>query len=77
MNQFFQHLFFFYHGDEYLYNGFTSVNIDNFVMNGLLLEELDAGTFRDILYSEESGLRVLKQQEVDGYLVNAPVLNRQ
>ena len=70
VSQFFQQLFFFYHGDNYLYNERTSVDVAHFLKKGLLLHNTDAVTFGDILYMEESGMQVLGQQGVSGYLVN-------
>lgn len=68
VSQFFNQTFFFYHEDNYLYNHNTSIHIDMFLSDGILLEETDEEEIRDLLYDKEKGMRILKEQGLEGYL---------
>lgn len=69
VSRFFDRIFFFYHEDEYLYNPKTSVSIDYFLRKGVSLEDCEEKDFRRLLYREESGMMVLPEQKIDGYLI--------
>lgn len=68
VSQFFNQIFFFYHGDQYLYNHNTSVTLERFLKEGILLEQTDQGKLREILYRDKRGMSVLPEQKVEGYL---------
>lgn len=68
VSQFFGQVLYFYHGDQYLYNHQTSIALDNFVKNGLVLENMETYTFRELLCEENYKLKVLPEQGVSGYV---------
>lgn len=76
VSQFFGQVLYFYHGDQYLYNHKTSVSINNFLQNGLILKDTDTEVLRELLYREDYRMIVLPEQGVTGYLrkmyMNAP-----
>ena len=67
-SRFFSHIFFFYHADSYLYNHRSSVSVDNFLANGLLLENCGKEELKNFIYREEAGMAVLPEQKAEGYL---------
>ncbi len=69
VSQFFEQIFLLFHEDTYLYNNSTSVQIDRFMDSGVVLEDTTKEEMKSLLYSEERGLKVLKEQEIKGYLV--------
>lgn len=68
VSQFFKQVYYFYHGDKYLYNYATSMEVDRFLTTGMQLENTSKEQFRKLLYSEERGLKVLPEQRIKGYL---------
>lgn len=68
VSEFFSQIFFYYREDKYLYNHATSIDIQRFLEEGLVLGDTPAEEFYDILHSTEGGMQVLKEQKVDGYL---------
>ena len=66
VSQFFGRLFFFYHGDQYLYNHTTSISVDRFLTKGIKLENCSQDELKNILYREEKGMYVLPEQGVGG-----------
>lgn len=69
VSRFFDSIFFFYHEDEYLYNPKTSVSIDDFLRKGVILENSEDKDLKKLLYKEESGMIVLPEQKIEGYLI--------
>lgn len=69
VSQFFDQIFFFYHKDTYLYNHSTSIEINRFLENGIILENTPANELYDLLYNSKYKMKVLKEQKVDGYLL--------
>lgn len=69
VSRFFDRLFFFYHGDRYLYNSSTSVSVERFLERGVIMEDCSARQLKEMLYREEKGIAVLPEQKVQGYLV--------
>lgn len=69
VSRFFDRIFFFYHGDQYLYNPSTSVSINRFLERGVVLEHCPAEELSEKLYRENSGMAVLPEQRTQGYLV--------
>ncbi len=69
VSQFFSLLFYFYHGDSYLYSDTTSVDEDIFFSN-CVLETMDPQAFREEMYSEGHELRVFPEQSVAGTWIN-------
>lgn len=68
VSQFFDRCFFFYHGDSYLYNQSTSINVSNFVTEGIRLEKFNSEQLKEFLYENEK-MSVLSEQKIEGYLV--------
>ena len=68
VSQFFGQVLYFYHGDQYLYNHQTSIALDNFVKNGLVLENMETYIFRELLCEENYKLKALPEQGVSGYV---------
>jgi len=69
VSRFFNQILLIYHEDTYLYNHNTSVHIDRFLKEGILLEDTTEEDFRSLLYSELGSMEILPEQEVSGYLV--------
>lgn len=75
VSKFFNQIYFFYHGDQYLYDNATSVEINRFLEEGIILEDAKKEQLYNLLYSKEKGIKVLKEQGIQGYLskkVNFP-----
>jgi len=68
VSQFFKGIFCVYHGDTYLYDHLTSVELERFLKEGFLLENTEEAELRAFLYNAESGLKVLPEQGASGYL---------
>lgn len=68
VSQFFGQVLYFYQGDQYLYNHQTSIKMDNFLQNGLILDETDADVFRQLLYANDYQMKVLPEQDASGYI---------
>lgn len=68
VSQFFHQIFFLYHGDTYLYNHTTSIELGRFLKEGLILDMTSPQELSDLLYSKENGMKILREQKVDGYL---------
>lgn len=68
VSQFFSQILFFYHGDQYLYTPTTSVSLDRFLTQGLLLSVTSGESLSALLYEENSGMHVLPEQKITGYL---------
>lgn len=69
VSQFFDRVFFFYHGDQYVYGSTTSMQIDRFLDKGMALTDQKPEQLKEIMYQEEGGIIVLPEQKVKGYLV--------
>lgn len=69
VSQFFSQIMFYYHDDIYLYNHVTSIDINRFLNEGIKLEHTSKDEFYDLLHSNEGGMKILKEQGVDGYLL--------
>lgn len=67
-NQFFDHIFYCYHRDHFLYNQSTSFEIDFLLTKGLVLREEKREELKEALYSGEPGMRILPEQDASGYL---------
>ena len=68
VSQSFTQIFSLYHKDNYLFNHSTSAQLDRFIREGFALENTRQKELEALLYSSESGMKVLPQQGVDGYL---------
>ena len=68
VSQFFSQIFFFYHHDKYLYTPTTSVSLERFFSQGFLLEKTSKEDLSAALYQEHSGVNVLPEQKISGYL---------
>lgn len=68
VSQSFIQMFSIYHEDNYLFSHATSAELDRFLREGLVLENTRPKELEALLYSSESGMKVLPQQEVNGYL---------
>lgn len=68
VSQSFIQMFSIYHEDNYLFSHATSAELDRFLREGLVLENTRPKELETLLYSSESGMKVLPQQEVNGYL---------
>ncbi|MDO4293527.1 MAG: AraC family transcriptional regulator [Eubacteriales bacterium] len=67
VSQFFDRIFFFYHGDRFLYNESTSAELGRFVESGLLLEHMTTEQLKYELLRETAGMSVLPEQKVSGF----------
>lgn len=68
VSRFFFQLYYFYHGDTYLYNQSTSVSLDRFLEEGVKLESVSAEELSRFLYDDGKKMNVLKEQTIEGYL---------
>ena len=68
VSQFFSQVIFFYHKDGYLYTPTTSVALERFFSQGFLLEKTKKEDLFKLLYQEHSGINVLPEQKINGYL---------
>ena len=68
VSQFFSSLFCIYHGDSYLYNPTTSVELNRFLRKGFVLETTEISEFEELIYNSDSEMKILPEQEIDGYL---------
>ncbi len=68
VSRYFCQLFFFYHGDHYVYNHATSIDIQMFLNKGIILENTSKDELYNLLLSIEKGMKVLGEQPVDGYI---------
>ena len=70
VNQFFNHLFYLYHNDEYMFTHKTSVKVDNFLDQGMILGNTSEEELRSLLYSNENSMVILPEQAVSGDFVS-------
>ncbi|MEG7531890.1 MAG: hypothetical protein RSF83_10915, partial [Hungatella sp.] len=68
VSQFFFQLYYFYHDAAHLYNQSTSVSLERFLKEGLLLESVPAEELRKFIYHKDKDMQVLKEQGMDGFL---------
>lgn len=69
VSQFFDQMFLLFHEDTYLYNNITSVHLDRFLDSGIVLQDTSKDELSALLYNEDNGMKVLKEQDVKGYLL--------
>ena len=62
VNQFFNHLFYLYHNDEYMFTHKTSVKVDNFLDQGMILGNTSEEELRSLLYSNENSMVILQNR---------------
>lgn len=68
VSQFFNQIFFYNREDQYLYNDRTSVDINLFVNEGIVLEKTSRDEFYGLLQSTKNEWVVLSEQNIEGYL---------
>lgn len=68
VSQFFFQLYYFYHEDTYLYNQSTSVSLERFLDEGIILEDVSREELSGFLYDDGKKMNVLPEQTIDGYL---------
>lgn len=68
VSRFFEGIFCAYHYDTFLYNHATSIELERFLREGLLLEDVRPQDFEAFVYSSQKGLRALPEQGTGGYL---------
>ena len=77
VSRFFDFIFYCYHEDHYLFNQTTSLDIDFFLNQGIVLEEEGRGLLKDYLYDDQAGLKVIPEQVSGGYLLgNYPMADK-
>lgn len=67
VSQFYDSLFFMFHGDDYLYTDSTSVQFERFLSTGLVPSGCSPGRLRELL-ANPGKLSVLREQPVSGFL---------
>lgn len=70
VSQFFELLWYQYHGDEYIYNYSSSVSTEYFLENGCVLSETTTVELEEQLMSSVEKLRILPEQSRGGKLLN-------
>jgi len=68
VSRFYSQVFFLYHEDQYLYNHSTSVSVDMFLAEGIILGGTPKEELHNLLYNSEKGMKVLKEQKISGYI---------
>lgn len=69
VSQFFSLILYQYHGDNYLYNHFSSVETNFLLDGGMVLSDTSSEELSKVLYSEEVESQILPEQKVGGYWI--------